>query len=223
MTLFDSETGIPKYHFYHTMNARGLPDTITVSPMFNYQLQIHTIPSITIDNIQFKQNEHRVIEVNAAQGSLQFGWQQPVLKNLNIDRVKFLVKPAGGREILFVQPPNSTEKYLAGSYDVEVLTLPRVLLTNVKIDQSKTTEILIPAPGLLVLQKNSEVIGSILYVEKGQLVKVCDLKAKDKIENIALQPGRYRLIYRPKFNRSIHTSVDKEIEITSGGSVSLKL
>jgi Ca-activated chloride channel family protein len=223
MTLFDSETGLPKYHFYHTMNARGLPDTITVSPMFNYQLQIHTIPSITIDNIQFKQNEHRVIEVNAAQGSLQFGWQQPVLKNINIDRVKFLVKPAGGREILFVQPPNSTEKYLAGSYDVEVLTLPRVLLTNVKIDQSKTTEILIPAPGLLVLQKNSEVIGSILYVEKGQLVKVCDLKAKDKIENIALQPGRYRLIYRPKFNRSIHTSVDKEIEITSGGSVSLKL
>ena len=49
------------------------------------------------------------------------------------------------------------------------------------------------------------------------------IKAKDKIENIALQPGRYRLIYRPKFNRSIHTSVDKEIEITSGGSVSLKL
>jgi Ca-activated chloride channel family protein len=68
MTLYDLETGIPKYHFYHTMNARGLPDTITVSPMFNYQLQIHTIPSITIDNIQFKQNEHRVIEVNAAQG-----------------------------------------------------------------------------------------------------------------------------------------------------------
>jgi Ca-activated chloride channel family protein len=223
MTLCDSETGLPKYHFYHTMNARGLPDTITVSPMFNYQLQIHTIPSIAIDNIQFKQNEHRVIEVNAVQGFLKFGWQEPVLKNINTDRVKFLVKPAGGREILFVQTPNSTEKYLAGSYDVEVLTLPRILLTNVKIDQSKTTEILIPAPGLLVLQKNSEVIGSILYSEKGQLVKVCDLKAKDKIENIALQPGKYRLIYRPKFNRSIHTSVDKEIEITSGGSVSLKL
>jgi Ca-activated chloride channel family protein len=148
MTLCDSETGLPKYHFYHTMNARGLPDTITVSPMFNYQLQIHTIPSIAIDNIQFKQNEHRVIEVNAAQGFLKFGWQEPVLKNINTDRVKFLVKPAGGREILFVQTPNSTEKYLTGSYDVEVLTLPRILLTNVKIDQSKTTEILIPAPGI---------------------------------------------------------------------------
>lgn len=223
MTLYDLETGIPKYHFYHTMNARGLPDTITVSPMFNYQLQIHTIPSITIDNIQFKQNEHRVIEVNAAQGFLKFGWQEPVLKNINTDRVKFLVKPAGSREILFVQTPNSTEKYLTGSYDVEVLTLPRVLLTNVKIDQSKTTEVLIPAPGLLVLQKNSEVTGSILSLEKGQLLKVYDLKTKDKIENIALQPGKYRVVYRAKFSRSIHTSVDKEIEITSGGSVSLKL
>jgi hypothetical protein len=49
------------------------------------------------------------------------------------------------------------------------------------------------------------------------------LKAKDKIENIALQPGKYRVVYRAKFSRSIHTSVDKEIEITSGGSVSLKL
>jgi Ca-activated chloride channel family protein len=154
---------------------------------------------------------------------LKFGWQEPVLKNINTDRVKFLVKPAGSREILFVQTPNSTEKYLTGSYDVEVLTLPRVLLTNVKIDQSKTTEVLIPAPGLLVLQKNSEVTGSILSLEKGQLLKVYDLKTKDKIENIALQPGKYRVVYRAKFSRSIHTSVDKEIEITSGGSVSLKL
>lgn len=223
MTLCDSETGFPKYHFYHTMNARGLPDTIAVSPMFNYRLQVHTIPPITIENIQLAQNEHRIIEVNAAQGSLLVDWQQPVLKNINIERVKFLVKPTAGQEILFVQSPGSTEKYLIGSYDIEVMTLPRLSLTNVKIDQSKTTEILIPAPGLLNLQKNSEMIGCILHSENGQLIKVCDLKTKDKVENIALQPGKYRLVYRPKSNRSIHTSVDKEIEITSGGSVSLKL
>jgi hypothetical protein len=93
-------------------------------------------------------------------------------------------------------------------------------LTNVKIDQSKTTEVLIPAPGLLVLQKNSEVMGSILSLEKGQLLKVYDLKIKDKIENIALQPGKYRVVYRAKFSRSIHTSVDKEIEITNSAQLS---
>src|SRR6185295_7459785 len=51
---------LQKYNFYHSMNARGLPDTITVSPMFQYKLQIHTIPPIIIDNIELKRNQHNI-------------------------------------------------------------------------------------------------------------------------------------------------------------------
>lgn len=223
MTLYDSETGIAKYNFYHVLNAKGLPDTIHVSPMFTYRLQVHTIPPIELSNIQFKQNEHHAIDLDAAQGLLQFNWQQPVLKSINTDRVKCLVRQAGQTTTLFVQTPNSTEKYLTGMYDIDILTLPRIQLRNVKIDQSKTTEIALPAPGLLLLQKSSEMVGSILALENGEFKKIYDLKAKDKVENIALQPGKYRVVYRTKLSRSIHTSVDKEIEITSGGSVSLRL
>ena len=42
-------------------------------------------------------------------------------------------------------------------------------------------------------------------------------------ETLALQPGKYRIVYRSKLARTIHTTVDKEFEITSGGSLSLKL
>ena len=53
--------------------------------------------------------------------------------------------------------------------------------------------------------------------------KIYELHLKDKQETLALQPGKYRLVYRSKNAHTIHTSVDKEFEIVSGGSLSLKL
>ena len=53
--------------------------------------------------------------------------------------------------------------------------------------------------------------------------KIYELHLKDKQETIALQPGKYRIVYRSKSARTIHTTVDKEFEVASGGSLSLKL
>ena len=73
MSFYDVETGLLKYNFYHTLNARGLPDTIVMSPMFKYKLQIHTIPPIVVDNVELKKNQHSVINVKAApQGLFAF-------------------------------------------------------------------------------------------------------------------------------------------------------
>jgi Ca-activated chloride channel family protein len=54
MTFYDVETGMPKYQMYHSMNPRGLPDTIVVSPMFKYRLQVHTIPPLFVEDIALK-------------------------------------------------------------------------------------------------------------------------------------------------------------------------
>jgi Ca-activated chloride channel family protein len=205
------------------MNSRGLPDTISMSPMFKYKLQIHTIPPIVIDSVELKKNIHNIINVNAPQGFLNFTLQGVISKSAAVERIKCLVHNPGNAQTLHVQQMNSKEKYLAGKYDLEILTLPVTIIKNVSIEQSKTTDVLIPAPGILTMNKTYESYGGIFMVEKGRMKKIYELHLKQRQETIAIQPGKYRVVYRSKAARTIHTTVDKEFEVTSGGSLSLKL
>jgi Ca-activated chloride channel family protein len=176
-----------------------------------------------VDNVVLQRNRHNVINVKSAQGFLHFTLQGTISKTAAVDRIKCLVHQPGNTQTLNVQKINSTEKYLIGTYDLEVLTLPRMTVKGVKIDQSKTTDVQIPAPGIFTMNKNFEAYGAIFVMEENKMKKIYDLRLKDKQETIALQPGKYRLVYRSKYARTIHTTVDKEFEITSGGSLSLKL
>ncbi len=224
MTFYDVETGMPKYQMYHSMNPRGLPDTIVVSPMFKYRLQVHTIPPLFVEDIALKTNFHNTVQVKAAQGYLNFTLQGTTIsKSAAIERIKCLVHKPGQLQTINVQQMNTTEKYLIGTYDLEVLTLPRTVVKGVKIEQSKTTDVLIPSPGILTINKAFEAYGAIFITEGGQMKKIYELHLKERQETLALQPGKYRIVYRSKFARTIHTTVDKEFEITSGGSLSLKL
>lgn len=223
MTFYDMETGAVKYNFYHTLNARGLPDTLLISPALKYKLQLHTIPPIVVDNVELKKNQHNIINVKAPQGYLNFVLQGSVSKTTTMDRIKCLVHKPDDAQTLHVQRINTKEKYITGTYELEVLTLPRITVKNVKIDQSKTTDVQIPAPGIITINKSFEAYGSIFVIENNRMKKIYDLRLTDRQETLALQPGKYRIVYRSKLARTIHTTVDKEFEITSGGSLSLKL
>ncbi len=224
MTLYDLETGLPKYNFYHTLNQRGLPDTLIVSPSLQYRLQVHTIPPLFADSIILRKNQHNVITMSAPQGLLNFTLQGNIIsKSAAMARIKCLVHKPGKSATLNVQEVATAEKYLCGTYDLEILTLPRTIVKGVKIEQSKTTEVQIPTPGILTINKSFEAYGGIFIEEKDGMMKIFELHLKEKQETIALQPGKYRLVYRSKNARTIHTSVDKEFEVVSGGSLSLKL
>lgn len=222
MTFYDMESGLAKYNFYHTLNARGLPDTLTISPLFKYRVQIHTIPPVYINDVQLVRNKHVVFNVDAAQGYLNFKLQGTVSK-AGTEKLKCIMHKQGCMDVVNVQRVNTTEKYLTGTYDLEVLTLPRLTVKGVKVDQSKTTDVEIPAPGILTINKTFEAYGAIFVEDKDGMSKIYDLKLKDKQETIALQPGKYRIVYRSKLARTVHTTVDKDFEIASGGAISLKL
>ncbi|HWB64521.1 MAG TPA: VWA domain-containing protein [Chitinophagales bacterium] len=223
MTFYNLETGAADYNFYHTLNARGLPDTLIIAPAAGYRLQVYTIPPVVADNIHLKKFQHNIINVKAPQGYLNFVLQGNASRAAAIGHIKCLVHLPGQTETINVQDINTLEKYLAGSYDLEITTLPRIELKDIKVGQSKTTDIKVPAPGILTINKNFEVYGAIFIVEKGEMKKIYDLVLKDRQETLALQPGNYRIVYRAKNSRTIHTTVDKEFQITSGGSLSLKL
>lgn len=222
MSFYDSQTGLLKYNLYHSLNARGLPDTLDISPLFKYKLQVHTIPPVYAD-VELQKNKHTVVNIKVPQGYLNFVLQGTISKAAAIEHIKCLLHYPGQLQTLNVQRINSKTKYLTGTYDMEVTTLPRITVKNVKIEQSKTTDVQIPAPGILTLNKGFEAYGAIFIVEEGKMKKIYDLRLKDKQETLALQPGKYRLVYRSKNARTIHTTVDKEFDITSGGSLSLKL
>jgi Ca-activated chloride channel family protein len=223
MTLYDSESNMPKYHFYHCMNSRGVPDTLSISPVFTYDITVHTIPEVTVRGVTIHKMKHNVVDIAAPQGTLLVGLDGNVSKSASVDKLKCLVKKAKSEATLNVQGMNTTEKYLAGSYDIDVLTLPRIYLKDVKVDQSKTTHVKIPAPGVLTLNKSVEQYGAIFTMEGGKLQKLYDLSGSDNQETVALQPGKYKIIYRSKFAKTIHTTFEKEFEIISAGAMALKL
>jgi len=223
MTFYDEESGIVKYNFYHTLNARGLPDTLLISPELKYKLQINTMPPIVVQDVALKKNQHNVINIKAPQGYLNFVLQGAVSKTTTMDRIKCLVHKPDDPQTLHVQRINTKEKYITGTYDLEVLTLPRITVKGVKIDESKTTDVQIPSPGIITINKTFEAYGGIFVVEDKRMKKIYDLHLKDRQETLTLQPGKYHIVYRSKLARTIHTTVDKEFEITSGGSLSLKL
>lgn len=223
MSLYDVYDNSLKYDFYHTLNHRGLPDTLSIAPDFVYRLVVHTIPPVVKDSVVLTRNTHNTVSANAPQGLLNVSLQNNAATNKSSERIKCLVYLQGKTQTLNVQRINTKEKYLTGTYDLDVLTLPVTSVKNVRIEQSKTTEVQIPAPGTLTINKTFDAYGAIFTVQNSSLVKIYDLHLQEKQETIAIQPGKYRLVYRSKNARTIHTSVDKEFEILSGGSLSLRL
>ena len=116
------------------------------------------------------------------------------------------------------------EKYLVGFYDIEIPVLPIIKLSNVEINQSKTTTIEIPRPGILTLIKAAQGFGSIYHrTSNKQEEWVCNLNSKIKNESIILQPGKYRVVYRAQNAKLTIYTVNKTFEIKSGASIALQL
>ena len=135
--------------------------------------------------------------------------------------ISCIIREKGKHETLHLQNFNSKQKYLTGEYDIEILTLPRII-ESVKIEQSKISKVVIPEPGLVTLSYTSLGFGSI-FEDKNELKWVCDINSEKTRENIHLLPGKYRIIYRAKSsNQSIYTK-EKQFTVTSRKSVSVKL
>lgn len=70
MTFYDQQNGVIRYNYMHTMNNRGIPDTIVLDPLSTYKLVLHTIPQVVKENITIIPGKHNIIAVDAPQGYL---------------------------------------------------------------------------------------------------------------------------------------------------------
>ncbi len=217
MTFYDRKTGAIKYNYIHTLNAKGFPDTLVIDPNTTYKIVVHTIPPVTRDSVVQTAGKHNTVGIDAPQGYLYL----KINTGNEYKRLQAIIRKRHEMNTLNVQEFGSTEKYITGKYDLEILTLPRINLEGVSIDQSKTTTIEIPQPGMASFITNSTGYGSIYTSDKGKLKWVANLDDTQTKETFVLQPGDYKVVYRPKASRESVYTVEKNFKVVSGTSIAV--
>ncbi|MEY3086342.1 MAG: hypothetical protein RLZ93_261 [Bacteroidota bacterium] len=213
VSMFLYEAGTPnlKYTFVHTLNRKGLPDTLVLDPSLKYDLRVATVPEVLKNNIPIVPHTHNIIQVPAGQGQLKI----TSVKSPEGTILPTRVLQNGANQTLNVQQLSVIQKYLVGTYQLEILTLPRTY-REVQIEQSKLTSIDIPAAGQFVYQAPKGIVAQLFYERNpGQWEWVCDLNYNESKGNIKLQPGTFKVVYREKDQRSTTYTREKKFTITS--------
>jgi len=155
-----------------------------------------------------------MIGLNAPQGFLNISCPGSNQYNdLNI-----IVRKNGKSETLNLQKNGTKVKYLVGKYDLEILSIPRVYIEDVQIDQSTTTNIEIPRPGIANFSLASSGFGS-LYIETADTIQwIYNLDQTETRQSLIMQPGNYRAVYRAKNTKQTIYTIDKRFTIKSGSS-----
>lgn len=221
VTMFLYQSGTDKliYTFVHTMNRYGNPDTLIIDPSLKYDLVVNTIPKIEKKNITLLKNIHNVIEIDGPQGFIRTRYS-----NATKDYpIQVRIMQQGKDNTLNVQLMNTTDKYIIGKYHAEVLTLPRIYM-DIEVNQSSTSNIDIPAPGLFSYKISNYIVAQIFTLDsKGKWEWVTNLSQSNLSGYLHLQPGAYRIIYRQKNLPSTSYTFEKDFRIISNKTTSLNL
>ncbi len=221
MTFYDNFSGLEKHNFMHTLNSKGLPDTLVIDPLLTYDIVVHTLPPVYADSVKIVPGIHTIIPIDAPQGFLEL--KIDGFSNTFKD-IQCIVRKHNDMNTLNVQGFNNKEKYICGLYDLEILSLPRMFINDVEISQSKTTTVEIPMPGIAVINKSTRGYGSLYHVSENKLNWIYNFRSSNPYqENLILQPGLYKVVFRSKYsNRSFYTIV-KTFTVSSGKTTNLKL
>ncbi|MBI2722154.1 MAG: VWA domain-containing protein [Bacteroidetes bacterium] len=212
LTFYEAGTTKVKYNYLHTINHRGNPDTLVLDPDIKYDLTVHTIPPREKKNITITKGKHNTIPVDAPQGFLFLQLEGPISKYYPTT----IIRKAGDMKTLNVHDFGKTEKYIVGKYDLEILTLPRIQLKDVEIKQSSINTIKIPTSGNVLFSKQGLGYGSI-YTDDGKTVNwVYNLSTTLTNEIIYLQPGKYKVVFRPQFAKETAKTIERNFEVKSG-------
>lgn len=221
LTFINNFTGETLYNFVHYRNKQRKTDTLSIDPVPSYDLMVQTLPPLRKTNLQLEGGTHNTIRLKVEQGNLSIN-QKNFREYEN--GVQALIRKNGKPQIFHVQAMASSTTYLAGTYDIEVLTLPRTNFNNVEIKPEETTELSLPAPGIANIRADFSGIGDIYVLEGGQQKQlICKLDNKNSVNSLALQPGKYRLVFRALNAQGSKFTKVRDFEIISGSTTNLNL
>ncbi len=219
VTFMNRVTGQSAFEFVHYRDRLGRPDSVIVDAVLLYDVIANTIPPVTKRNVLLKGGQHNIVSLKTPQGSLQ-------LNQRNFSEyggpVQVLVRKPGQPRVIHIQRVTETEKYLTGSYDLEILTLPRVR-EKVGIEQNQVTRLEIPAPGVLNINTNVPGYGTlfVLYAD-GTQKWLLNLSGKTR-ETMGIQPGDYKLVFRAENAKGSKFTEIHSFVIKSGSTKNINL
>ncbi|MCX2739857.1 vWA domain-containing protein [Pontibacter anaerobius] len=220
MTFVNTLTGEAEYDYVHFLDDKGKTDVLDVDALLPYHLLVNTTPPVLERNLKIKPGKHNVIKVKAPQGELYLRQDGPSPYRI----LNTIVRPAGSDKTLNVQTFGYKHKYLAGKYDLEILTMPRIIMRNVEVKQGETNTITIPPPGQLAIPSQVQGYGSVYELhESGAQRWLCNLPEDNSKLTMALQPGKYKLVYRMKSSQSSKFTFVQDFTIRSGATTTVKI
>lgn len=213
MTFYDVKKKEYKYNYIHTLNYKNNPDTIYIDDFPTYKVIAHTIPTTESAEVKLAPGKHTIIPIDAPQGFFTVKRPDGVY-NYN-EKVKVVVRQSGSMKTINVQLLNSTDKYIIGNYDVEILTLPRIYINQNLIEQSKIKAIEIPNAGMLQVKCLEAGDGCILLKRGNEKLEwVCNL-SNQTIQTYYLQPGSYVATWRSKSLKGSIYTIEKKFVVNS--------
>ena len=216
LTFYDNFTDIVKYNFVHTMNSMGNPDTMIIDPVLKYKVIAHTIPPVESDIITIQPGKHTIIPLKTPQGKLK------IIINTKED-YQFIIRKKGERETINVQNINTTQKYLTGFYDIELLTLPRQYFNNIRINQNQLTKLQLPSTGLVNILLPANGYGGVYLNDGDRLTEIYKFNGESNQYKLTLLPGKYTVIYRAKSSKKYIYTNEETFVIKSGKSQLIKI
>jgi len=242
LTFINNFTGLPAYDFIHFLDKNGKPDIVDIDAVLDYDLVVNTVPMVIKKNIKLKPGINNVIKVKTPQGSLlikQDGYKKygtvlnAIITQSNDNRATTLEVSQGRsggtnklkndrQKTLNIQKIGTTQKYLLGKYDLEILTLPRTYYDDVEINQSETTKIILRPPGVLNISESIIGYGSIYSIDKGGNQQWI-YNLENSKTNLAMQPGNYKIVFRAKGSFGSFSTDVKYFSIRSGLTSTVRL
>ncbi len=219
MTFYDRYTNRVVYNYIHTMNKLGNPDTLELDPLMTYRLKVHTIPPVESDSIAVTPGEHTVISVYAPQGYLVI----KISRGNEYQDLPLIIRKHGEMQTLNYQKAGQIEKYITGRYDIEIPVLPRLNIDNVEVLQSHTTTLEIAGPGHVVFSSTSHGYGSLYVLENGDQKWVTNLNPALRQQDLFLQPGIYRIIFRPGTVKQTLYTISRDFMVREGDNLNISL
>lgn len=221
MTFINKKSGDIAYNYVHTLNSKGYPDTLYIDHLVDYRLVINTLPPSVIDPVMIVEGKHTTVSTSCPRGSLLVVLQGPSKADFN---PAVIIKEKNEQEYLNTQYLNQSVDYLSGKYDIDILTLPPIVLKDIDIEPDNQTKIEIENPGIAVIQKNIKGWGSIYSLDGKDQNWVINFGSNLNItESLYLQPGTYRLVFRSKYSLQSATTTEREFVITSEKTTRIKL
>jgi Ca-activated chloride channel family protein len=219
LSFYDQQTAQLKYTFMHTMNNRGVPDTLRIDPTGIYRIVAHTLPPVEVRDVKLIAGKHSVIPMDVPQGFLKIKAGEG---NQHRD-IAYIIRKKGDSKTLAAFTLKDSPKLITGNYDIELLTLPRTYIYDVNIAQSHTTTVKIDEPGLVNFQLTSLGSAQILVKKDTEWQWVANLSDQSTQETLKLMPGNYKLVFRAKSAKETLFSVEKNFTVNQGESLIVNL